>query len=57
METAQNPAIRDRMERFAQAYMMYFGGPDSRELRTINASQRAAMRAHFERRGIPTDAP
>jgi hypothetical protein len=53
--TARHPESRDRIERYAQAYMMYFGGSDSRHPQGLTAEQREAMRAHFEAAGIPAN--
>jgi peptidoglycan hydrolase-like protein with peptidoglycan-binding domain len=50
---SRDPASRERIERFAQAYMMYFGGSDRRHPQGLTAEQREAMRTHFEAAGIP----
>lgn len=52
-ENAQDPESRRRIEQYAQAYMMYFGGSDTGHPSGLSAEQRAAMRDHFQRAGIP----
>lgn len=52
---ARDPASRRRIEQYAQAYMMYFGGSDRRMPGGLTDEQREAMRAHFEGAGIPAN--
>lgn len=53
--SSRAPESRGRIERYAQAYMMYFGGSDRRRPQGLTPEQREAMRAHFENAEIPDD--
>ena len=52
---ARDPESRTRIEQYAQAYMMYFGGSDRRMPRGLSQEQRDAMRAHFTGADIPAE--
>lgn len=50
---ARDPEGRGRIERYAQAYMMYFGGRDRRRAQGLTPEQREAMSAHFRNEDMP----
>jgi hypothetical protein len=52
---ARDPERKALMERYAQAYMIYFGGSDRRLPQGLTPDQRQAMSRHFGDIGIPVE--